>query len=386
MLGVRRRGFSSTLSATPAALVMIPRAATFPNDTTPNDFTFIAQTNVALGATITSAAITVSGINAAATITVSGGTYDINGSGNFTSASGTVVNGDTVRARHTSSASNATATNTVVTIGGVSGTFTSTTIAADGEGDGLPLLFSDDFESGSMNHTENGISYGSSANVTVSTSNSNGGTRSARFAFLGVPSGQDDGAEQRIDLGAVYSQVYIAWDQYMPNGLESYGGAAFVIRSESPSNNKQLRLWRGPKSDGNDGYSSFYNKFGCSTDQGSVAQLYGEYGVNAGGVGRNGSTGTGGTAPTINPYFSTSDRGVWTRFGFYAKANTTSNNGIIRIYKNGTLVGSGTNLNGQPSTPSNAGFDFCYLLGYANSGFTNTTYIFIDNLKIYGVA
>lgn len=120
-----------------------PRAAPTapPSDTTPDNFSFTDQSSVALSSTITSAAITVSGINAASTITVSGGTYDVNSSGSFTSSSGSVSNGNTVRARHTSSASNSTATNTVVTIGGVSDTFTSTTLAAASGNDIL-----DDFE------------------------------------------------------------------------------------------------------------------------------------------------------------------------------------------------------------------------------------------------
>lgn len=99
-------------------------------DTIPDAFTFTDQTDVARSSTITSAAITVSGIDSAATITVTGGEYDINASGTFVSTSGTVDNGDTVRARHTSSASYLTAVNTVVTIGGVSDTFSSTTLAA----------------------------------------------------------------------------------------------------------------------------------------------------------------------------------------------------------------------------------------------------------------
>ncbi|HET9868393.1 MAG TPA: hypothetical protein VFQ06_13935, partial [Nitrospira sp.] len=93
----------------------------------PDAFSFTDQFGVATSATITSAAITVSGIDVGASITVSNGTYDINASGSFTSSAGTVNNGDTVRARHTSSADYSTATNTVVTIGGVSDTFTSLT-------------------------------------------------------------------------------------------------------------------------------------------------------------------------------------------------------------------------------------------------------------------
>ena len=110
-------------------------------DTTPNAFSFTDQTGVALSSTITSAAITVSGIDAAATISVSGGSYDINGSGTFVTTPGTVNNGDTVRARHTSSASHETATNTIVTIGGVSDTFTSTTEAAEPGEDTTPNAF-----------------------------------------------------------------------------------------------------------------------------------------------------------------------------------------------------------------------------------------------------
>ncbi|MEO8218363.1 MAG: choice-of-anchor R domain-containing protein, partial [Acidobacteriota bacterium] len=100
------------------------------SDTTPDAFTFTDQTNVALSATITSAPVTISGINAPSVISVVGGLYSING-GAFTSAGGTVSNGDMVRAQHTSSGSFTTTTDTTVTIGGVSDTFSSTTLAPD---------------------------------------------------------------------------------------------------------------------------------------------------------------------------------------------------------------------------------------------------------------
>jgi hypothetical protein len=104
-------------------------STTLAADTTPNAFAFTDQTNVALNSTITSGAITVSGINTGTSISITGGTYSIAG-GAYTSAAGTVTNGQTVTVRHTSSASNSTAVNTTLTIGGVSDTFTSTTAAA----------------------------------------------------------------------------------------------------------------------------------------------------------------------------------------------------------------------------------------------------------------
>jgi hypothetical protein len=121
-----------------------PEAEGGESDTTPDAFSFTDQSGVALSSTITSAPITVAGIDAAAAITVTGGTYSING-GAFTADAGTVAVGDEVRARHTSSASYSTGTNTVITIGGVSDTFTSITLpdpAATAKAGGLGLQIS----------------------------------------------------------------------------------------------------------------------------------------------------------------------------------------------------------------------------------------------------
>jgi hypothetical protein len=106
--------------------------ATTTPDTTPNAFHFNDQTNVALSTLISSNVITVSGINASTSISVSGGEYSVNG-GAYASTTGTVQNGDTVQVRHTSSSSFNTSVNTTLTIGGVSDTFTTTTVNAGDE-------------------------------------------------------------------------------------------------------------------------------------------------------------------------------------------------------------------------------------------------------------
>ncbi len=99
-------------------------------DTTPDAFTFTDQTDVALSATIDSDPVDITGINSPTPITVIGGSYSING-GPLETAPGTVNNGDMVRAHHTSSAAFSTAVDTVVTVGGVDDTFTSTTEVED---------------------------------------------------------------------------------------------------------------------------------------------------------------------------------------------------------------------------------------------------------------
>lgn len=114
-------------------------------DTTPDSFSFSDQVDVALSTEITSDPITVAGINTDTAITVTGGTYDINASGVFTADAGTVSIGDTVRARHTSSGTNSTGTDTVVTVGGVSDTFTSTTVAGGASVLGLNTVGTTDY-------------------------------------------------------------------------------------------------------------------------------------------------------------------------------------------------------------------------------------------------
>ena len=101
------------------------------SDTTPDAFSFTDQTGVATSTTITSAAVSITGIDTAITCSATGGTVDKNSSGSFASSQ-SVANNDTIRARHTSSASNSTTTNTAVDCNGVSDTFSSTTVAGGG--------------------------------------------------------------------------------------------------------------------------------------------------------------------------------------------------------------------------------------------------------------
>lgn len=96
-------------------------------DTTPDAFSFAPAANVPFGTVQTSAAATISGIDTAAAVTVSGGQYSIGCTAAFTSAAGTIGNGQTVCLRHTSAVVRNTAVTTTLTVGGVQGSFTSTT-------------------------------------------------------------------------------------------------------------------------------------------------------------------------------------------------------------------------------------------------------------------
>jgi len=99
------------------------------SDTTPNTFTFVDRTGVERSTLTESNTITVSGIDAAATISISGadGTYSIDGGSSYTSEDGTVNNGASVAVRVTASSSYETTVSTTLTIGGVSDNFSITT-------------------------------------------------------------------------------------------------------------------------------------------------------------------------------------------------------------------------------------------------------------------
>lgn len=104
------------------------RTTTLAADTVPDAFSFTDVTNAPLSGQQTSNEITIAGLNTSTTVSVTGGTYSKN-QGTYTSSNGTASNGDTFSVRHTTSASYSTATDTELNIGGITDTWTTTTIA-----------------------------------------------------------------------------------------------------------------------------------------------------------------------------------------------------------------------------------------------------------------
>lgn len=123
---------SVTGQAPPPASVTFGRC-----DTTPDPFSFTSRTAIEPNTAVTSNTVTITGITGPAEISVTGGEYSIScGSATFRSSNSMVNSGDTVCVRHTTSSAFSTDTVTTLTIGGVSGTFTSTTRAQSNSGGG----------------------------------------------------------------------------------------------------------------------------------------------------------------------------------------------------------------------------------------------------------
>jgi hypothetical protein len=115
----------------------IATSTTAAADAIPDAFSFPSKSGVGYSTAVTSAPQTITGINVPVAISVTDGTYSING-GVATTAPGTITNGQTVTLGHTSDQYPLTPKTTTVTIAGVSRTFTSTT-KADTQAPSVPF-------------------------------------------------------------------------------------------------------------------------------------------------------------------------------------------------------------------------------------------------------
>ncbi|WP_444993993.1 hypothetical protein [Aliikangiella sp. IMCC44359] len=102
-------------------------------DRIPDDFEFTAQNDVMFSTEVTSNEVTISGIEVAVDISVSGGEYSIDG-GAFTSAAGTIENGQKVRVKVMSGSSLNETTTATLTVSTLSRDFSVTTHSADASG------------------------------------------------------------------------------------------------------------------------------------------------------------------------------------------------------------------------------------------------------------
>jgi len=93
----------------------------------PGSFVIVDKSNVELSTLTTSDPVSVTGLSGPAIISIVGGTYRLNGAGDFVSTPGVFSPGDTFEVQVTSSDTPSTAVSATITINGVSSTFVVTT-------------------------------------------------------------------------------------------------------------------------------------------------------------------------------------------------------------------------------------------------------------------
>ncbi len=234
-------------------------------------------------------------------------------------------------------------------------------------------FFSDGFESGNLNRSQNGFSWGRNWESSVEDTRAKSGSHSVRFRFEAAndPGNQEAPAsfsELRFDLGSLKSEVFLEYDLYIPSN--------FAHRDHTPGNNKWLLIW------GDGSYPSSHVAGGPmlistnsyrSTDSGVINYLHP--------VWNDQDQVSGG--PDADPFITTADRGRWIRlrWHFRVSQSSTSQDAVIRLWKDGTLVLSKTGFNLW--SPSGNGFRNGYLMGWHSAGYDQETHIYVDNFKVY---
>ena len=107
-------------------------------DTVPDPFAFTTQTGLETEFIATSNSVTIQGIDAPAAVTISGGDYSLGCTADFTSAPGTISDGETVCVRTTTPDDGESDSRVSLTVGGVQGQFT--VITGDAEPDDFTFV------------------------------------------------------------------------------------------------------------------------------------------------------------------------------------------------------------------------------------------------------
>ena len=224
-------------------------------------------------------------------------------------------------------------------------------------------LFTDGFESGTLSKTpQNGVAWNDSASTAVSSGVAATGKYSLAFNFAAVPMGEDSWAEQRISMPQK-SEYWFKYKLYIPSN--------YYHRVDDESNNKFLAVYQSPYQKTNSGFQVNFS-LQPNGSGGSDVEVHHYNGGSEGPV-----------AIVYRNFITETDKGKWMDLIAQVKVPTssTSKDGIMKMWKNGTQVASITNLPSWGGTGKNY-FDAAYFLGWSNSGFTQKTVLNIDDVTI----
>lgn len=238
------------------------------------------------------------------------------------------------------------------------------TTAAGGGGGATPY-FEDDFSSGDLSKTTGGFTWSSiGGDVQVTTGNPRTGTHSLAFTYGPDPSGDYDHAELKFNLKpagtTTLTEFWVEWYLYIPNNFTlrpdgwGYNNKLFVAYAELYSDPNNIQ-WVGEY--GRDSNDEATMRAVCMTGAGCVAS---------------------GSQP--NKIFTAIHKGRWLQMRGYFKAG--NGDGVTKIWRDGDLVWTVENYTHHAAGGNNY-WRKGYLLGTANTGFTEKTVLNIDNVKFY---
>lgn len=244
--------------------------------------------------------------------------------------------------------------------------------------------FVDGFESGDLKSTQEGFRWGAGQGGSkgdempvVTGTMARTGSKSLRFRFVGGPSNDDAWSEQRFKFGRRLSEIYISFYLYIPGPEDGHLGTASYRHRDDPTgpiNNKVFRLW-------DEVYNRSDVQFGFSTRlmPGDLSRLTREWLVR----GADGRLQENPRGNVYRDWITAGDRGTWMRIQIRGRLSRgpDANDGLIQVWKNGSLILDQQGMDfWSDMVGANNYFLNGYLLGWANSGFDQTTHMYIDDV------
>jgi hypothetical protein len=221
--------------------------------------------------------------------------------------------------------------------------------------------FRDSFDVGALSSAQSGFAWRpSTETVTVSSVNSLSGNYALALKFAAVADGQDDMAQATMDLPKK-GEYWFHYKLFVPSN--------YYHRTQSgAANNKFLAVYAAPYST-----PGFQINFSTEPNGSGGSNLEVHYYNN----GREQPV-----KSVASNFISDAEKGKWNDILVQVKAPTSSgsNDGVLRMWRNNKMVCDLSNLasyGGSSNFISQA-----YFLGWSNSGFTQTTTFYIDDLEV----
>ena len=220
----------------------------------------------------------------------------------------------------------------------------------------------------------------------VSSKNPYSGTYSCEFTFGGSADvdANDASSELRFYLNQKYPEVWMEFQLYLPDGTEGFGSAEYKVRDqgyEGTRNNKIARLYYSkPDTTAGDIAAGASTRIYSLANE--TAYLFPEF---------KGTWPFGGSNNESIQIKIPLTTGVWHKITMhfrgadFASGSPVANTSVVQMWLDDTNIFDGpipdmNELYGIPEMYNSFGFG--YVLGYANTGFDDTTILFVDEFKL----
>lgn len=243
-------------------------------------------------------------------------------------------------------------------------------------------FFSDGFETGDTLHTENGALWTDTKAVNLL--NPRTGAYAAEFFYPGEIRGEDSSSELHFELPTLAQEVFIEWYVRIPTNFYHRPEQADGFGSD---NNKFLFAADLNEGEAGPGDGLGYHVKSIIEFRAQGADVVGDsvlrptWGTNQD---RGGVLVSGWGVPVVQEFIVAADRGFYVRYRAQFRASDPGqSNGIVRVWKNDTLMSNHTTLANESVDGTSNGYKKFYFMGYANSGYTDDTYFYLDDVKFY---